>query len=194
MGACPGCGAATNPGATFCHACGATLSTLPMGAPPGTSRGIPPSPAAPGHAAVHPSQRARPVGVTIIGFVTIVFSAFAIVAGLFVMLFFGALGAFLGIVGLGSAGPVSGFFAALGIFLAMFVFAFAAFGIIVGVATLRGRSWAWVAMLVLMGLNALGGLSSLAQRQFSGVLTLLVSGLVVWYFFQPDVKAWFGRA
>lgn len=181
MGYCPSCGATTNAGATFCHACGAPLTTHA------------PAPAS-GATAVHPSQRVRPVGVSIIGFVTVAFSAIAIVVGLFLMIFMGALGAFVGGFVPGDGGAFAAFFGALGLFVAVFVFAFAALGIFVGIGVLRGSGWAWIAMLILMGLNALGGLSSLASRDVGGVVSLIVSGLVIWYFFQPDVKAWFGRA
>lgn len=196
MGYCPSCGAVTNAGATFCHSCGATLAVrstpgAPTPSPPAPDQA--PSPVA-SYAPVHPSQRVRPIGVTIIGFVTIAVGAFAILGGLFLILFMGALGAFFGALFGGSGAALGGFFGALGIFVAMFVFVFAAFAILVGVSTLRGRTWAWFAMLVLMGLNALGGLSSLATRDASGLITLLVSGLVIWYYFQPDVKTWFGRA
>lgn len=141
-----------------------------------------------------PAVGARPIGVTIIGFVTVAVGAFAVLGGLFLILFMGTLGAFLGSFGFDGSGALGGFFGALGLFLAMFVFALAALVILVGVGTLRGSSWAWVAMLLLMGLNALSGLSSLASRDISGIVALLVSGLVIWYFLQPDVKTWFGRA
>lgn len=188
MGYCPSCGAATNPGASFCHACGATLPQH------GTA---PPAAAAPTPAPAYappPAQRVRPVGVSIIGFVTIAFAAFTIVAGLFVMMFMGALGAFVGSFGFGGSGAVGSFLGALGLLAAMFVFAFAALGILVGVGVLRGSGWAWIAMIVLMGLYAMGGLFELASRDFGGIITIGISALIIWYFFQPDVKAWFGRA
>jgi len=133
--------------------------------------------------------------VTIVGLVMAVFGAIAILVGMVVMLFMGALGAFLGAFFPFSEGAgFAGFFGVLGIIAAMFVFGFAAVTIATGVGALRGRSWAWIAMLVLMGLNALRGLAGLAQRDIGSVVTLAVSGLVIWYFFTPEVKTWFGRA
>lgn len=202
MSQCPSCGAASHPGATFCHACGATLPQQGPDVPAGTSRtlalaGAPPA----GYGAQIPAApaagpQARPIGVTIVGIVTIVFGAFTALMGLAVMLFMGALGAVLGsFLPFGEGGAaMGGFFGVLGIIIAMLMIGFAALVIVTGVGTLRGRSWAWVVMLVLMAFNGLSALAGLAQQEFGSLVTLLVSGVVIWYFFQPDVKAYFGRS
>ena len=141
------------------------------------------------------APQARPIGVTIVGLVSVVFGAVMVLVGFAVMLFMGAMGAIFGtFLPFDGSGGLGAFFGVLGIIAAFFVFGVAALMIVTGVGTLRGRSWAWALMLVLMGLNALRGLLGLAQRDFGSVVTLLVSGLVIWYFLTPEVKRWFGRA
>lgn len=139
----------------------------------------------------------RPVGVTIIGVVTVVLGglmafglAFAALAVMFGAAFFTALfGEFFA-----PMGAFAGVLAAFIMMILLFAALVAALVIVVGVGVLKGRGWAWGAMIVLMALNALGGLSSLAQRDVGGLFSVLVAGVVIWYFFQPDVKAWFGRS
>lgn len=187
MDHCSSCGAASNPGATFCHACGATLAPAPVRT---YATAAPASlPAMPG------APQTRPIGVTLVGLVTVVFGAVMVLVGLALMLFMGALGAFFGsFLPFDGSGGFGAFFGVLGIIAAFFVFGLAALMIAAGVGALRGREWAWVAILVLMALNAVRGLFGLAQRDAGSLVTLIVSGLVIWYFLRPEVKAWFGKA
>lgn len=182
---CAHCGAAANPGASFCHACGTGLAATPM-APAGATG----APFGAGQAV----ERVRPTGVTVIGVVTVAFGAFAAMAALAVMLFFGAMGALFGIFLPFAAGEIGAFAGILGIVLAIVILAFAGLTLAAGIGTLRGASWAWALMIVLMALNALRGIGELAERSIGGVITIGVSALVIWYFLQPDVKRWFARA
>ncbi|HET6405002.1 MAG TPA: hypothetical protein VFH78_10170, partial [Candidatus Thermoplasmatota archaeon] len=121
------------------------------------------------------------------------FGAFSLLAGFFVLLFFGALGTAAAAFLPGEFGLLGGIFGVIGLFVAFFVFAFAVLTIVTGMGTLRGRRWAWTLMIVLMALNALRGLFGLADRDVGSLVTLAVSGVVIWYFFTPEVKQWFDR-
>lgn len=59
--------------------------------------------------------------------------------------------------------------------------------------TWTGRRWAWPTQLALSGLAALAGLASLVGGDLSGLPTLLLGGLAVWYFLTPPVRTHFGR-
>lgn len=180
MAFCPSCGSPASASASFCAKCGASLATPPSG-PLGSAPAAPylaPPPAA--------APVVRPIGVTVVGIVTFVAAAF---------IAFGALVLFLGSHWIASFIPVSearGLFTVLGPLLALFVLGIAALVAATGWGLLKGHNWAWVVMLVLLGLNALGGLGEVASQRFEGVLSILVSGLVAWYFFRPEVREWFG--
>lgn len=189
MSFCPQCGKPTAPGASFCTACGATL---PAGAPTTPAIAAPAPSAAPQAIA-----RVRPVGVTIIGIVLVVGSAFFALAMLIGMMFVATGAAWWTqfsrewIPYLPDFGPI-----AMAVVFTMMLIAagVAALGIATGIGVLNGRDWAWGLTLVLMALNGLSGLFDLATLEPGGVVAIAVSGLVIWYFFQPDVKRWFGRA
>lgn len=200
MAFCPQCGKPVESGAAFCTACGHALAPPPaMSAPAAT---VPaPAPYAAPVVPAAPAARVRPIGVTIIGIVSIIAGAF-LALGAVAVLMFALFGASM-MQAFGDemwpfevGGAFIAFFAVIAL---LFIAAFAGLAFAAGFGSLQGRSWAWGLTIVLMGLNALNGLGELAGgirdgTFLSGVLTLAVSGLVVWYYFQPDVKAWFGRS
>jgi len=53
-----------------------------------------------------------------------------------------------------------------------------------------GAGWAWWLTLILSILGIIGGLLSLP----SGIVLLIIYALIIWYFWQPYVKAYFGQA
>lgn len=152
-------------------------STMPPMAPPPTMtpepHGMAPKP--------------RPTGVTILAVLAFVAAGFAVLAALA----FFAGGALLGSM-FGNNGAMAG--AAIGAFVGFFFLVFAVVSGLTGYGMWNGKGWGWVLGLVWAGLGVLGGLSSLAQRNYSGVVSVLVEGFVIWYLLQPGVKAWFGRA
>lgn len=185
MSSCPQCGKPTPVGASFCAACGATLATLAPAL--ATASAVP----------AMPTPQARPAGVTLIGVGTLLAAGIAGVGILF--------GLFMVILGASFFGAMEnalpwGFFGALGaamVILSLLFIAFAAILVALGIATglgvLKGRPWSWVLTLILAGIIGLSGMSGLARGDFGDALGIVVAALVIWYFFQPDVKRWFGR-
>jgi hypothetical protein len=51
-----------------------------------------------------------------------------------------------------------------------------------------GRGWARMLAIILLILDIIGGILSLP----AGIITIIISGLLLWYFFTPSVKAFFG--
>lgn len=137
------------------------------------------------------------MGVTIIGMVTLFVSAIgaiAILFALFAVMISASVGAAFAEDWMPFLLPFGGAVALLAIFALVFAGAFVALGIVTGVGVLKGRSWAWGLMIVLMALAGVNSLFDLARQDVGGILGVAVSGIVIWYFFQPDVKRWFGRA
>lgn len=190
MSSCPHCGKPTTVGASFCAGCGATLATgTPVAAAPATPAAIPAMPAA--------APQARPPGVTLIGIGMLLAAGLAGVGILFIlfMMFLGAsiFGAMESAFPFGLFGVLGAAMAIVWLFAAIFLAAFVALGIATGLGILKGKSWAWVVTLVLAGLTGLNGIGGLASGDFEGAVGIVVAALVIWYFFQPDVKRWFGR-
>lgn len=52
-----------------------------------------------------------------------------------------------------------------------------------------GAGWAWWLTIILSVLGIIGGLLTLP----SGIVSLIIYALIVWYFWQPYVKAYFGQ-
>lgn len=51
-----------------------------------------------------------------------------------------------------------------------------------------GKGWAWYLTVILLILGIISGLLSLP----AGIISIIISGLLIWYFFRPYVKAFFG--
>lgn len=72
---------------------------------------------------------------------------------------------------------------------------FAIFGILAFVCAYglwNGKGWAWYLSVILLVLALIGSLLSLAANPASGIIGLIIEGLILWYFFRPYVKAFFG--
>jgi hypothetical protein len=131
-----------------------------------------------------PAPAARPTGVTILAVLAAIGAVGSIMAGLALL----ALGGFLA-----SAGADAGLFAALGaaggvlLLLLAAVYAASAWGL------WTRKRWAWYLALAAVGLQLLTTLMSLVAGDIgSGIIGLLIAGLVGWYLLSPAIQAWFG--
>lgn len=124
----------------------------------------------------------RPIGVTIIAVLQFIAGAFGVFAGLVLIMGGSTMGLLLG-AGLGG----------ILVLAAMFVFAFAALVAFSGWGLLRGRNWAWILTVVFTALGALGNVLAILQGDLGSIVGIALGALVLWYFFTPDVRAWFGH-
>lgn len=171
---CNRCGATVGGDALACPSCGQPFGGFPAPAPvPGTP-GLRLAPVDPWEA-----PPPRPIGVTIVAVVSFVFLGFFALVALFIG---GVLATVLPIVGF--LGP----FAAI---LVLFMLGFVGLGVAVGIGLLKGWTWAYVVFLVFAALSILQSLLGLASGEFDGILPLLIWGGVAFYFFRPEVRAWF---
>ena len=83
---------------------------------------------------------------------------------------------FSGIIGL-----VGGFLIVVGLF-----------AILVGWGMWTGKSWAWYLAVVLYGLGVVVGLIVLVAGGLTGIVSLIIDVLLLWYMLRPHVKAYFG--
>lgn len=123
----------------------------------------------------------RPTGVTILAVLSFIGGVLLLLAGVGLLALGGAsgsapVGAIVGILGGGS----------ILIGLLELVVGY-------GLWTLQG--WAWWWGVVTQGLNVLLGLTHLSQGGTgNGIIGLVISAIILWYFFTPEVKRAFGRA
>ena len=65
---------------------------------------------------------------------------------------------------------------------------------IVAYGLLKGMRWAWTVTVVLeiisIALNAI----SIATGNIGGIVSIIISGIILYYLYRPHVKAYFGKA
>ena len=111
------------------------------------------------------SQRHRPFGVAIISILTAIAGIIFLIGGVVLL-----------IVGIGII------LLALGIaYLVM------AYGLWVG------RGWAWTITLILSAIGIIVGIASIAAGNVGAIATIIIHGIVIYYLYRPDVKAFFGK-
>jgi hypothetical protein len=119
----------------------------------------------------------RPLGVTILGILWILGGLLMLVGG-----FVG--GAILSVAGLGSIG------AAMGVIF----FIIGIVDLLLGVGCFLAWSWVWIVGVIFSAISILVGLVSLFTSGLSALLGIVIAAIILWYLFQPQVKAYFGSA
>jgi hypothetical protein len=118
----------------------------------------------------------RPLGVTILGILWLI--------GGIVLLAMGASAAFLGGMLMGAVGAAfGGAFVILGIV-----------EIAIGIGCFKGWGWVWTVAVIIAIINLLTGIYALVTTGFSALLSLIITIIILYYLFQPNVKAFFGKA
>ena len=125
--------------------------------------------------------RERPLGVTIIAVLAAIGGAVGVLGALAAMSVLTSFG--------GLAGSIGGFativvFIALGTAVVSLVFAYGAWTL---------QPWAWTLGVVLEVISGITALYQLADGQSSAVITVAIAAVILWYLFQPQVKAAFGQ-
>lgn len=118
----------------------------------------------------------RPLGVTVIGILWIL-AALA----WFALAFIG--GAVLAVIGLGALGAIVG----------VILFIIGIIDLLLGIGCFMGWGWVWTIGVIFMIINILFGIVVLFANPVFGLLTIVIAVIVIWYLFQPQVKAFFGK-
>jgi lysylphosphatidylglycerol synthetase-like protein (DUF2156 family) len=112
-------------------------------------------------------QNNRPLGVTIIAILAILGGIGSLVGGIALVAIIPILGAALIIIGL------------------------AYFGVAYGLW--KGLKWAWIITLIVTVIAFISGLGSIIVGNVGAVIPVIINGIIIYYLFQPNVKAYFGR-
>lgn len=133
-----------------------------------------------------PPPRIRPLGVTILAILEFVGGVLALLLGLFFM----AVGPYVAELFAGTAVPPL-LSALLGVLGVVFLVA-GLVALLVGWGLWTGKGWAWWIVVVLEVLGVVSSLAGLAMGDPSSLLGLLIAALILYYFFKPHVKDFFG--
>ncbi len=128
----------------------------------------------------------RPAGVAIIAILAILVGVVLLIAGLAVVAF-SALLASAGLSGFG------GLFASAGLIVAGVFLFFGFIWLLTGWGFLKGKGWAWILGLIFSILSILGSIAYVATGALSGLVGLVIWGLMIYYLMERRVKAFFGK-
>jgi uncharacterized membrane protein HdeD (DUF308 family) len=111
------------------------------------------------------SQKHRPVGVTIVAILTVI--------GGLIFLGFGLLFLIFGI----------------GIILLALGIAY----MVMAYGLWKGKGWAWTITLILSAIGIVVALISIAAGNIGAIFSIVIHGVVIYYLYRPNVKAFFGK-
>jgi hypothetical protein len=76
----------------------------------------------------------------------------------------------------------------------------AAIGIAIGIACLllawglfMAKGWSWIVTVILAIISIVFGLMAVGGGGFVNIISIIISGLILYYLYRPTVKAYFGR-
>ena len=64
---------------------------------------------------------------------------------------------------------------------------------VVAYGLLKGMGWAWTLTLVLSIISIVLNAISIATGNFGGIISIIISAIIVYYLYRPHVKAFFGK-
>jgi uncharacterized membrane protein (DUF2068 family) len=137
-------------------------------------------------------QNRRPTGVTILGILQLIGGVISLIFGLS-SLFFG------GLFVVSNAAETAGAEVDLGpILLIAGVIALISgvIGLLAGYGLLTLKGWGWNLAVIFAGLNIVQNLLNLFQGAYipGAIIGIVISGLILYYLFRPNVKRAFGKA
>jgi hypothetical protein len=59
---------------------------------------------------------------------------------------------------------------------------------------ITGKGWAWIVTVILSIIAIITSTISIAGGHFGGIIHLIISGVILYYMYRPDVKSYFGRS
>jgi len=122
----------------------------------------------------------RPLGVTIIGILWIIGGLLLLLAGLGLA----ALGAVI-------AGPIGG---VVGLALGFVLIIIGIIEILLGIGCFKAWGWVWTVGVIITIISLVMGIITLFSDWMSGLISIIISAIILWYLFQANVKAYFGKS
>jgi hypothetical protein len=124
--------------------------------------------------------RSRPLGVTIVAILMIIEGIFLILGGISGIAVGGIMADELGIGGAIIAASSVGL--ALGIA-----------GLFIAWGLISGKGWAWIITIIITIIMAIVNIISIASGRYEHIFGLIINGVILYYMYRPQVKAYFGR-
>jgi hypothetical protein len=85
-------------------------------------------------------------------------------------------------------------FGGLGIAVGAVLVALAIVSFIVAYGLLKGRRWAWTITIILSIISIVWNAITIATAaNFGGIVSIIISGIIIYYLYRPHVKAYFGK-
>jgi hypothetical protein len=159
------------------------------------------------------TPKARPTGVTIIAILNIIGGAIMLFGAITLI----AIGAILptlppttfnqsGLQGNLTAGQVpvpppgvppmvsQSLLGGIGIAFGIVLLALAIVSFVVAYGLLKGLGWAWTVTIILSIISIVFNAISIAAGNISAIISIIISGIIIYYLYRPHVKAYFGKA
>ena len=90
---------------------------------------------------------------------------------------------------------VQSFLGGLGIAFGVVLVAIAIVSFVVAYGLLKGKGWAWTLSIILSIISIVWNAITIATAaNFGGIISIIISGVILYYLFRPHVKAYFGKA
>jgi hypothetical protein len=155
------------------------------------------------------TPKSRPTGVTIIAILSIIGGVFMLFGGVTLL----AAGIILPSLPpsafqngnltidetlTGSGIPLSGippsFFGGVAIAIGGVLIAIGIASFIVAYGLLKGLGWAWTVTIILEIISIVLNAISIATGNIGGIVSIIISAIILYYLYRPHVKAYFGKA
>jgi hypothetical protein len=84
-------------------------------------------------------------------------------------------------------------FGGFGIAIGAVLVAIAIVSFIVAYGLLKGKGWAWTVTVILSIISIVLNAISIATGNIGGIVSIIISGIILYYLYRPHVKAYFGK-
>jgi hypothetical protein len=89
---------------------------------------------------------------------------------------------------------VQTFLGGLGIVFGVVLVAIAIVSFVVAYGLLKGKGWAWTVSIILSIISIVwNAITLVTAANFGGIISIIISGVILYYLFRPHVKAYFGK-
>ena len=89
---------------------------------------------------------------------------------------------------------VQSFLGGLGIAFGAVLVALAVVSFVVAYGLLKGKGWAWTVSIILSIISIVwNAITLITAANYGGIISIIISGIIIYYLFRPHVKAYFGK-
>lgn len=82
----------------------------------------------------------------------------------------------------------------IGIAFGIVLLAIAIVSFVVAYGLLKGKGWAWTVSIILSIISIVwNAITLVTAANYGGIISIIISGIILYYLFRPHVKAYFGK-